>query len=65
MKTITDPNNPAGLVCCPRCTFPYPKGEGALSRELKETEVCPHCGHTEALEDYESILRTGKRKYSY
>ena len=65
MKTITDPNNPAGLVSCPKCTFLYPEGFGASSREFEETEVCPHCGYIEGIEDYEAILRTGKRKYSY
>lgn len=56
---------PAMFAFCPKCKYPYPEGYGASSREFEDIEVCSRCGYIEALEDYDSVERTGKRKYAY
>lgn len=60
-----DIEEPLALVRCFKCGFAYPKDTGALSREFSGVEVCSHCGYIEAMEDYESIRISGKRKYLY
>lgn len=47
-----------GARTCPRCGKLYTEPP-AISRDDNETELCPMCGTTEALEDYFGVGRGG------